>query len=29
MMFPFFGVVIGKDADPAKVLVRGFLAPGA
>ena len=29
MMFPFFGVVIGKDADPAKVLVRGFFAPGA
>lgn len=29
MMFPFFGVVIDKDADPSKVLVRGFLAPGA
>jgi len=29
MMFPFFGVVVDKSADPAKILVRGFLAPGA
>jgi hypothetical protein len=29
MMFPFFGVVIGKDADATKILARGFLAPGA
>ena len=29
MMFPFFGVVVDKGADPTKILVRGFLAPGA
>src|SRR5215471_2708011 len=29
MMNPFFGVVVDKSADPAKILVRGFLAPGA
>ena len=29
MMFPFFGVVVDKGADPSKILVRGFQAPGA
>jgi hypothetical protein len=31
MMFPFFGVVVDKDANPNKILVggRGALPPGA
>jgi len=29
MMFPFFGVVINKDADPRKIISGGFAAPGA
>ena len=30
MMFPFFGVVIDKSADPSKILLgRGLLPPGA
>ena len=29
MMFPFFGVVVDKDADPAKIITTQFRAPGA
>ncbi len=27
MMFPFFGVVVDKDADPNKILKPGFVRP--
>jgi hypothetical protein len=29
MMFPFFGVVVEKDADPDKIISTRFAASGA
>jgi hypothetical protein len=29
MMFPFFGVVVDKDADPRKIVLRNVVPPGA